>query len=209
MGSNNMKLRKSGVPLDQNHIITAAINLLEELGFQGFSMRALATNLGVTVGATYRHFGGKEKILDMAADQILSSIPFSDGAGDWRLAYAENARAYRIAFAQYPGVASYLTLHLGETSVRQQAIAKNINLLINAGLPRSRALQAAAAINAFLRASAGEVTLSNRRGAGRPAKTTKALEKIGLDDASFELGLKIFVRGIEVIIKTENGLDRV
>ena len=204
-----MVMRKSGAPLDQDFIIATAVRLLEDFGFRGFSMRALAADLGVTVGATYRHFGGKEKILEMAADQILSAIPFTDGAGDWRHAFAENARAYRAAFARYPGVAAYLTLHLGETAVRQQAIALNINLLIGAGLPRSRALQAAAAINAFLRASAGEVGMPNRSGAGRPAKRDNSMEKINLDDASFELGLELFISGIEAMINRQQGAGRI
>ena len=203
-----MEMRKTGVPLDQDYIITTAVRLLGELGFRGFSMRALSADLGVTVGATYRYFGGKEKILEMAADHILSAIPFTDGAGDWRHAFAENARAYRAAFARYPGVAAYLTLHLGETSVRQQAIAQNINLLISAGLPRSCALQAAAAINAFLRASAGEAGMADRSGAGRPAKRDDTMQKLDLDDASFELGLELFISGIEAMIHRQEDQDR-
>lgn len=202
-----MEMRKSGVTLDQDFIIATAVRLLGEFGFRGFSMRALAADLGVTVGATYRYFGGKEKILEMAADHILSAIPFTDGADDWRHAFAENARAYRAAFKRYPGVAAYLTLHLGETSVRQQAIAQNINLLIGAGLPRSRALQAAAAINAFLRASAGEAGMADRFGAGRPAKRYDSMQRLDLDDASFELGLALFIGGIEAMIERQNGED--
>lgn len=196
-----MQSRKSSAaPLDQDSIIAAAVNLLAKDGFHGFSMRALATNLGVTVGAAYRHFGGKEKILEMAADQILAAIPFTDGGGDWRRAFVENARAYRVTFRQYPGVAAYLTLHLGETSVREKAIEQNINLLIGAGLSRTKALQTAAALNAFLRASAGDGAMRASSAAGRPAANKQPGGRLDLDEASFDVGLELFIGGIEKLV---------
>ncbi len=198
-----MELRKAGVSLDQEHIIAAALGLLREVGFHGFSMRALAADLGVTVGATYRHFGGKEKILEVAADRILAAIPFTDGDGDWRRAFMENARAYRATFRQYPGVAAYLTLHLGETSIRQQAIEQSIAVLIRAGLTRTQALRTAAALNAFLRASAGDGDMLRGAGAGRPASRSDARGRLELDEASFQLGLELFIGGIEKLLASK------
>jgi TetR/AcrR family transcriptional regulator, tetracycline repressor protein len=200
-----MELRKAAVSLDQEHIIAVALGLLREVGFHGFSMRALAAELGVTVGATYRHFGGKEKILEVAADRILSAIPFTESDGDWRLAFRQNARAYRATFREYPGVAAYLTLHLGETSVRQQAIEQSIGVLIGAGLPRNKALQTAAALNAYLRASAGDGDALPKAGAGRPASRSDARGRLELDEASFQLGLELFIGGIEsLLVKSGN-----
>ena len=195
-----MEVRKPGVPLDQDHIIAATLRLLGEGGFRGFSMRALASDLGVTVGATYRHFGGKEKILEVAADKILAAIPFTDGNGDWRRAFLENARAYRATFRQYPGVAAYLTLHLGETSIREQAIEQSIAVLIRAGLSRTEALRTAAALNAFLRASAGDGDMVPNSGAGRPVSRNPTGGLLELDEGSFQLGLDLFIGGIEKLL---------
>lgn len=192
-----MDVRNSSVPLDQEQILSTALRLLREHGFHGLSMRALAAELGVTVGATYRHFGGKEKILEAAADQILTSIPFTDGQGDWRRAFIENARAYRAVFRQYPGVAAYLTLNLGRTSISKQAIDQSLDILIKAGLSRTRALQTAAVLNAFLRASAGDAMSLASSSAGRPASREGSQVRLELDEASFQLGLDLLIGGIE------------
>lgn len=192
-----MEIRKSGGPLDQDQILATALRLLGEDGFNGFSMRALAAELGVTVGATYRHFGGKDKILEAAADQILTAIPFSDGGGDWRRAFVENARAYRGTFRRYPGVAAYLMQNLGRTPISKLAIDQGVGVLITAGLSRSRALQTAAVLNAFLRASAGEGAARPRSGAGRPVNRDVSRGSLELDEASFQLGLDLLIGGIE------------
>ena len=193
-----MAVRKSGGPLDRDQILSTALRLLADDGFHGFSMRALAAELGVTVGATYRHFGGKDKILEAAADQILTAIPFTDGGGDWRRAFVENARAYRSTFRQYPGVAAYLTQNLGRTPISKQAIDQGLGVLIGAGLSRSRALQIAGVLNAFLRASAGDGATRPGSGAGRPVNREVSRGSLELDEASFRLGLDLLIGGIEI-----------
>lgn len=202
-----MDERKSGGPLGQDQILVTALQLLAEDGFHGFSMRALAAKLGVTVGATYRYFGGKEKILAAAADQILTAIPFTNGEGDWRRAFAENARAYRSTFRQYPGVAAYLTRNLGRTSISKQAIDQSLDVLIGAGLTRTMAMQTAAVLNAFLRASAGDSVAQPRSGAGRPAKTDATQVSLELDEASFQLGLDLLIGGIEKQLEALRAAD--
>jgi AcrR family transcriptional regulator len=196
-----MDERESVGPLGQDQILVTALQLLADDGFHGFSMRALAAKLGVTVGATYRYFGGKEKILAAAADQILTAIPFTDGGGDWRRAFVENARAYRSTFRHYPGVAAYLTRNLGRTSISKQAIDQSLAVLIGAGLTRTMALQTAGVLNAFLRASAGDSIEPPRSGAGRPVKTDGTQVSLELDEASFQLGLDLLIGGIEKQLK--------
>jgi len=47
----------------RDRILTCACDLYLDDGFEGFSMRKLARNVGVTAPALYRHFHGKEQVL--------------------------------------------------------------------------------------------------------------------------------------------------
>jgi len=190
-------LAKSLLPLNHERVITTALSVLRETGFEAFSMRALATALGATVGAAYRHVGGKEQVLRLAADRILAAIAFSDGGGDWRQAFADNARAYRKAFREYPGVAAYLTHHLGETSAQRLAIERSVTLLTDAGLSRADAMRTAGVLNAYLRASAGDGDSLPPTGAGRPSAGRDLRPSLALDDRTFGFGLDLLIGGIE------------
>lgn len=181
---------------NQERIVAATLELLRDQGFDGFNMRGLADALGLTPGAAYRHFGGKDKILSMAADRILQSIPMVDGVADWREAFAANARAYREAFRRYPGLPAYLTRHLAETSTRKLAIEESVAILMRAGLSHGDAMRTAGVLNAYLRASVGS---SGQPGQarGRPSTRDDGDARLDLDDATFEFGLQLLIGGIE------------
>lgn len=199
-------VNRTARPLSQERIIEAAVKLLERDGFEQFNMRALAAELGVATGAVYRHSGGKENILALAADRILDSVGTIGTDRDWRAALTRNAKAYRELFKRYPGVAAYLTVHLGETPVRQQAIQHSVGILTRAGETRSEAMRTAAVINAYIRASAGNGDATTRARAGRSSRRKKD-RSLGLDDACFQHGLSLLIAGIEASIESAGSED--
>ena len=52
-------------------VVERAIAVLDETGLDGLSMRAIAGDLGVQVGALYHHFDNKAALLAAVADEIL------------------------------------------------------------------------------------------------------------------------------------------
>ncbi|NLT35140.1 MAG: TetR/AcrR family transcriptional regulator [Gaiellales bacterium] len=52
------------VPLSRERIITAAVELLDERGLAGFTMRALGEHLGVEAMAIYHYFPNKQTLLE-------------------------------------------------------------------------------------------------------------------------------------------------
>lgn len=56
---------------DQQRIITAALALLDEVGFNDLSLRKLATRLNRKAPALYWHFESKEALIDYMAEAIL------------------------------------------------------------------------------------------------------------------------------------------
>lgn len=197
--------KNRAAPLNEDRIIDAAVKLLEREGFERFTMRSLATELGVATGAAYRHSGGKENILALAADRILDGISVAGRDKDWRIALTQNAKAYRKVFRRYPGVAAYLTMHLGETPVRQRAIQHSIGILQRAGQTTTEAMRTAAVLNAYIRASAGDTM--PRTHSGRSSKKAGA-SSLALDEVDFLHGLGLLIAGIEASIHEAGLSDR-
>lgn len=55
----------------RSDVVNRAIGLLDEAGLDGLTMRRLAADLGVQVGALYHHFDNKAALLAAVADEIL------------------------------------------------------------------------------------------------------------------------------------------
>lgn len=53
-------------------VVGRAIDLLEEVGLGGLSMRRLAADLGVQPSALYHHVASKQELLGAVADEILA-----------------------------------------------------------------------------------------------------------------------------------------
>ncbi|MEV6157626.1 TetR/AcrR family transcriptional regulator C-terminal domain-containing protein [Nonomuraea sp. NPDC052129] len=70
-------------------VLQAAIELLDEVGLDGLTMRLLASRLGVRAGALYRHYPSKQALLDaMVAHLVVppgEAVPPLDGPWDERL----------------------------------------------------------------------------------------------------------------------------
>lgn len=65
-------------------IVEAARTQLDAGGLEAFSMRSLATRLGVTPMALYRHAGDREQLLGLVLDEVSSSFPDLDLPDDPR-----------------------------------------------------------------------------------------------------------------------------
>lgn len=66
--------------IDRETILTAALEMIDESGLEGLSLRRLGQRLGVSHMAAYRHFADREAIVDALADQLLASIRLPDPA---------------------------------------------------------------------------------------------------------------------------------
>jgi TetR/AcrR family transcriptional regulator, tetracycline repressor protein len=64
----------STVPLTKAAIVQAALDLLDEAGMDGLTVRALAGRLGVQAPALYWHVPSKQALLDEMATQIWRQI---------------------------------------------------------------------------------------------------------------------------------------
>lgn len=63
-----------GTGVTREHILTAALALLDEGGGQGLTMRALATRLGVTPMSLYHHVEDRAGLLRALSDQVYAEV---------------------------------------------------------------------------------------------------------------------------------------
>ena len=108
-------------PLQREKIVQVALNLLNEVGLDGLTMRRLADHLDVQVAALYWHFKNKQELLNAMADAMLAGcdrdIPDTE---DWtqRLqALAQKLRQTLLAYRD--GARVFAGTHVaGENTLR-------------------------------------------------------------------------------------------
>jgi TetR/AcrR family tetracycline transcriptional repressor len=117
----------TGMRLNRDQVLNAALDLLDEVGLDQLTMRRLTTTLGVQNGATYWHFPSKQALLEAMADTLLTGVPDQlDQRRPWheriaqlahRLRHAllsrrDGARLFSGAFFPLPNALAY-----GETMI--------------------------------------------------------------------------------------------
>src|SRR5579871_4291912 len=55
-------------------VLDAAARLLEENGFEGFTVQEVASRSGVSVGAIYERFGSKESLLRVVHGRVMDAL---------------------------------------------------------------------------------------------------------------------------------------
>ncbi|MFY1619960.1 TetR/AcrR family transcriptional regulator [Micromonospora sp. WMMD736] len=89
-------------PLTIDRIVAAAVDLLDEHGVDGLTMRSLAQRLTVTATALYWHVRTKDDVLDLAMDQIFGDVPIPDATDDWPEDIRVLVRGWRSAMLRHP-----------------------------------------------------------------------------------------------------------
>jgi AcrR family transcriptional regulator len=89
--------------LSRERIVDTALDLIDEVGADTFSVNLLAARLGVRPSSLYNHIAGKDDLLAAVQEVITDAIdsamfetqPWAVAVGGW-------ARSYREAFIRHP-----------------------------------------------------------------------------------------------------------
>ncbi len=73
-----------GAGLNRDAVIEAALPLVDEVGIDGLSMRALADRLGVKAASLYWHLRDKEQLLELIAEALLDRVDRPPAVHGWR-----------------------------------------------------------------------------------------------------------------------------
>ena len=89
------------LPLTRERVLDAALNLADQGGLEGLSMRKLGQALGVEAMALYYHFANKERVLDGIVDLVFGEIDLPVVGEDWKVAMRRRAISVRDALLRH------------------------------------------------------------------------------------------------------------
>lgn len=89
-------------PLTSDRVFESAVALADEVGMEGFTIRRLATALGVKPMTLYHHVSNKEAIIDGMVELVFSEMQLPPADTDWMDATRHRARSAREVLARHP-----------------------------------------------------------------------------------------------------------
>ena len=131
--------------LTEDEILDAAMQLLDEGGANGASVRGIAAKVGVAPNTVYTYFPDKAAIIRALVERLFGEVDhgvFADRAQPWRQRVESLAVELRARLAAHPGAA---TLMIGQPRTGPHALALNerlLELFADAGLTPADAARA-------------------------------------------------------------------
>lgn len=216
--------RRSRLPLDRARVVRAALDLLDEVGLEGLTMRRLAAQLGVKAASLYRHVRDKEELVVLVADEIAGEIPTVGESSNWQDRFLAMARSHRRGLLRHRDGARILanTAPIGPRRLRH--IEASLCILLDAGLKEDEAARTAHHLNNFVTEFAADEERLDaaaksqgvpRRKLLREARQhflalpkdeypalTRLADRLTDDDFDglFEFGLRVWLLGLEQLI---------
>src|SRR5437899_2025785 len=86
---------------NRTRVLHSAIELADQTGFDGLSMRKLAEQLGVVPMALYKHVADKDELLDGMVDLVFAEVDVPTDV-DWKTAMRVRATSMRDALRRHP-----------------------------------------------------------------------------------------------------------
>jgi AcrR family transcriptional regulator len=165
--------------LTREQIITAAVELLDAEGLEGFNMRELGKRLGAAATAVYWHVGSKADLIALAADHAWNEIALPDlNEVDWRTAANSMATDLHAMLTRHPWLVqafgAYMTYGPGKARHDDHGLA----VYEAAGFTGTQADQALAAVFTFV--------LGNALG---PAAQGSLVRRLSRDDGNAEAAI--------------------
>lgn len=151
--------------LDRDRVVQVALELLDEVGLDGLSMRRLAERLGVTAASLYWYVRDKSELLDLLADAISAETPPPDPGLSWRAQLEASARALRQIVRAHRDSARILAGTTPTGPNRLRLIDALLGILRSAGFSPADTADAAYISNVYVIGFLLDEALGPQRGA--------------------------------------------
>ncbi len=111
----------------------AAVDVLDQEGLEGLTMRAVAARLGAGAMSLYRHVSGREELLDLVVARLAADLPDRPPTGDWRADLAELASDVRAMLLRRPHLTVLMTSRAGRGVGALGSLDRVLGVLRSAG----------------------------------------------------------------------------
>ncbi|MEV6478813.1 TetR/AcrR family transcriptional regulator C-terminal domain-containing protein [Streptomyces sp. NPDC051576] len=205
------------IPLDRKRVADTALRLLNEVGLDGLSLRAIAKELDVKAPALYWHFKDKQALLDEMATEMYRRMvagSATDPAGTWQEHLLKSNRALRAALLGYRDGAKVFSGSRFTGTLHAVEMERTLRLFTEAGFTLAQAVRATSTSYlytiGFVSEEQGVQLLPDERREGYdvderarmladfPLSAAAGAEIFEDYEKHFEEGLDLLVAGVEV-----------
>lgn len=204
-------------PLDRKRVADTALRLLNEVGLDGLTLRAIAKELDVKAPALYWHFKDKQALLDEMATEMyrrmVADVPLAP-EDTWRDRLLKSNRGLRDALLGYRDGAKVFSGSRFTGTPHAVEMERTLRLFTEAGFTLAQAVRAASTSYlytiGFVTEEQGVQPLPGERREGYdvherarlmadfPLSAAAGAEIFEDYDRHFEEGLAVIVAGVEV-----------
>jgi AcrR family transcriptional regulator len=202
--------RPPGGILSAEKITAAAFTLINECGYQGLTMAALARDLNVSKSALYNHVTCKQDVLRLLEEHLISQVNISCFRNShWEEAIQSWALSYRDVFAKHTPLVPIIAILPVTDAPKTLAMYEEVSTwLLKAGFPEDHIIPIIAALEAFIFGAAFDVNAPEgifnpgRLAHHAPSFTAAQAHHASggsterPSDTAFRLGLGAFTRGL-------------
>lgn len=132
-------------PLDRARVADTALRLLNEVGLEGLTLRAIARELDVKAPALYWHFKDKQALLDEMATEMyrrmIAGIPL-DPQETWRERLLNSNRGLRTALLAYRDGARVFSGSRFTGAAHAEQMEDTLRVFTEAGFTLTQAVRA-------------------------------------------------------------------
>jgi AcrR family transcriptional regulator len=126
--------------LDEQTIVDAALEIARHR-MADLTMRSVSDKLQVSVGALYKHVGGRDELVALVVERILSQAPpVCPDVGDGWLALRAQVLGLGALVDQYPGLDEIVIAHSPDSPKANELRREGIAALTSQGLTADEAL---------------------------------------------------------------------
>src|ERR671937_1783890 len=153
----------------RDRLVREALALLDEVGFDGLTMRRLAERLGVRAASLYNHVGDKLELLALLGDAVCAEVREPDPGTNWRAQLEALAADYRRVLLAHRDAARVLQATPPVGPNRLRLVERTLAILRVAGFDDALVADAATVFNIYVLGFVLDETQS--RSAEMPAGT--------------------------------------
>jgi AcrR family transcriptional regulator len=126
--------------LDEQTIVDAALEIARHR-MADLTMRSVSDKLQVSVGALYKHVGGRDELIALVVERILSQAPpVSPDVGDGWLALRAQVLGLQALVDRYPGLDEVVIAHSPNSPKANELRREGIAALTSQGVTADEAL---------------------------------------------------------------------
>lgn len=147
---------RRGEPLNRQRVLSAALRVVDNEGYEALTMRRLGRELGRDPMALYRYAPNRAALLDGVVEQVLDQLEVPDGDGDWAAQLRSSTHAFRRLALTHPDVVPLLVTRPPATplGLRSRGVLQHLEqtmtLLTGAGFSPADALRTYRALVALV-----------------------------------------------------------